>query len=667
MKTMVRQIVLGMYFVLAVSAGNTYATTFGESCSTLPITDNTGYLNDDTAYGYIRKSLDMKTYVTDGCAIGEEFKFCIKNQVGSANACKQVRMKIGSYAKLKTLSSNPNIGGHPILGEISVGVRIIDEVACLVMPTSRGSMPLMCRDTTIAPAVAEETLDAICKNIDKSCYSANTKTQSLLSFSGVTVNCLKDTLDKILYIGSECPITEKNSLNAIQSFADFQENMKMAVRGALILYVMIYGFKLVMNKEYADLDKIALFVIKFLFVVYFSVGLGTKILKNGQEVSHNGMTELALPIFAELTSNFAEIVFLSGGSQGLCAFDPDKYESGYSYYRIWDAIDCRVGYYLGMQILYNIGSIVDSMSADSNPVGRPIDGGVNNSNAYSVLKKAGAFSFFAVMFGFFLAGNILIVMLGLVFVVVFLSVIMYFITIYLICLITLYAMAYVSPIFVPMLLFERTKGYFDSWLKVVISCILQPAIIAGFIALLLTMYDSAIYGNCEFQRHDYTSGEFAFSTFELRLPDAEEEKCKSSFGYMLLAYYKGAGWEANNMMLFTVYSLKDTLNILPSLIYVVIYVIIFYFFIQSASEFASDLSGGPNLKDVTASPTSIMDKAMAMASNMSAKKSGGAGGADLKAGQRRSSDKLSGGGKSSGESKSSDKASVGSESKSKSG
>ncbi|CAN7976171.1 unnamed protein product, partial [Ixodes persulcatus] len=75
----------------------------------------------------------------------------------------------------------------------------------------------------------------------------------------------------------------------------------------------------------------------------------------------------------------------------------------------------------------------------------------------------------------------------LVFSVIFLSILLYFITHYLVCMITIYVMTYISPIFIPMALFTRTKAYFDGWLKVCISCALQPAVIAGFIALLITI------------------------------------------------------------------------------------------------------------------------------------------------------------------------------------
>jgi len=161
---------------------------------------------------------------------------------------------------------------------------------------------------------------------------------------------------------------------------------------------------------------------------------------------------------------------------------------------------------------------------------RAINWGDPGNNGIDALGEVGSLIFFTVMFGFFMAGNIIIVMMGLVFAIVFMSVLLYFLTAYLVCMATLYALAYISPIFIPMVLFERTKGYFDSWLKLFISCALQPVVIRGFIALLLTVYDSAIYGNCEYKRHDYSAGEYNFSTFELRLPAVEAEKCEAGMG-----------------------------------------------------------------------------------------------------------------------------------------
>jgi type IV secretion system protein VirB6 len=50
-----------------------------------------------------------------------------------------------------------------------------------------------------------------------------------------------------------------------------------------------------------------------------------------------------------------------------------------------------------------------------------------------------------------------------------------------------------------------------------------------------------------------------------------------------------------------------------------LYVIIFYFFIKSVNQFASDLVGGPSLASATVSPTMVMDKIKSMASGSGSK------------------------------------------------
>ena len=640
--------------VLVLSAHFAHADTFGESCSALPIFDTTEYLVNDTAYGYLQKNIDMKTYVTDACKKGgSEFKFCIRNESGATNYCTEVTMNIGDRRALSSLSTNPDIGANLSLKDIVLEVKAIENEVCLLMPTSRGELPLMCRNG-IGEELVQEGESEVCKTLGQSCYDGRSKSQSLFSFSGLTIHCLRDTLNKVFYVGDECPRLEEDfTYSMLQPFPAFQAAMKMAVRAALILYVMIYGFKLVMNGEYAHIDKVVMFVIKFLLVTYFAVGLGETSFESGKEVSKNGMTGYALPVLVEMTTNFTEMVFMAGGSQGLCDFDVSKYQSGYEFYKVWDAIDCRIGYYLGMQVLYNMGTMLSSVTstlADGVTVGNVANLGDAGREGIEALSAVGTFTFFPVMFGMFMAGQIIVVLMGLLFVVFFISVLLYFMTAYLVCMVTLYVMAYISPIFITMALFDRTKAYFDSWLKIVISCTLQPAVIGGFIAILLTVYDSEIYGNCEFQRHDYTFGEISFSTFELREPAVEVEKCHSSLGFKLMKYYLGQGWEKKIAILFEIPKINDYLNIALSLIYVMIYVFIFYFFVKTISQFAADLTGGPSVATVTVSPTAVIDKVKNLASAAVKAKTGDTQGAmedakeDTTKNKEGSSDKMSTGG-----------------------
>ena len=601
---------LFIYALLLLSVKNTYASTFGQSCSALPIVDSTNYLNNDTAYGFIKQNLDMQTYVADACrAQNDTLTFCIKNKSGTSPICTPVIMRIGESNSLSNITTNPEIINQPSIAAIILSVALVKTKVCLTMPTSRGMMPILCRDRASKNILGSEAIKT-CQTLGKSCYDGSNKSQSILSFSGVTVNCLRDTLNRVFYVGNQCPASTDNvSLATLKPFPEFQKNMKLAVKAGLILYVMIFGFKIIMNNEYAHFNKIATFVLKLIIVLYFAVGLGETTIEQGVEVQQNGMTSVALPLLVEMSSNFTSYVFEAAGAKGLCHFDKSKYINGYEFYQIWDAIDCRIGYYLGLQILHDSGTILNSLNSTIEAsVGSKVDWGNKSTMGLESLYEIGVFVFFPILFGFLMAGNIIIVIMGIMFVLSLMSVLFYFISAYLVCMVTLYVMAYISPIFIPMMLFERTKGYFDSWLRIVIGTTLQPAVIGCFIALLLTIYDSAIYGNCEFQRHNYINGETNFSTFELRLPETEVEKCKSSFGFKMMELAISHGWSKKSFMIFESSKINDNHEITISLLCMMLYVVIFYFFMQSVNKFASELSGGLNMGSVTVSTNEIIDQ-----------------------------------------------------------
>jgi hypothetical protein len=54
-------------------------------------------------------------------------------------------------------------------------------------------------------------------------------------------------------------------------------------------------------------------------------------------------------------------------------------------------------------------------------------------------------------------------------------------------------MALVSPIFIPLVLFRATKGFFEKWLKLTLGFMLQPVFLFAYLAMLLIAYDSVVY------------------------------------------------------------------------------------------------------------------------------------------------------------------------------
>jgi len=612
---------------------NIALSKWGDVCvSVTPIDD----FLQESAYGHLKNKIDMHYSVTCCDAQDPHFKFCLNDNIveekAAADTCKtEIILNNGDSKKISDLSKkNPNLGGNPWLKDIVLTVKKIDTYLCLTMPTSRGPIPLACKNTTIISPISPEDQ---CRTIGKTCYMGTTKSQSLFNFSGLAIECLKETLDKVFYQYRDCvPTKEKISFAALNPFPVFQESLKVAIRGGLIIYVIIFGFNLVLNKDYGSLDKVVTSVFKILLVLYFAVGLGPVYFKNGKETTQNGMMEYGLPLLTGMTASFAQIVFNAGGSKGLCEFDIGKYDAGYQFYAVWDAIDCRIGYYLGMGLMYNIENKIygeyelDSSKLNTNTIGEAVKFSTPGSSSPDALSKVGSLQFFTVLFGFLMSGNIIIVISGLIFVILFCSIVLHFITSYLVCLITIYVMTYISPIFIPMVLFNRTKAYFDAWLKICLSCALQPAVIAGFIALLLTLYDSAIYKNCQFIRHNYmyTDGT-KFNTFELIIPNNDndpskldkdpskhvEERCISSAGYKLMKYYGGEGWKEHLVILFPIKSIViDIFKLLEDMLYVFVFSMIFYFFSKSISQFAAEITGGPIMDSVTASPTKLVNMAI---------------------------------------------------------
>jgi hypothetical protein len=56
-------------------------------------------------------------------------------------------------------------------------------------------------------------------------------------------------------------------------------------------------------------------------------------------------------------------------------------------------------------------------------------------------------------------------------------------------------MVVISPLFIPTILFKNTKSYFDKWLKLFISFIIQPMILFAYMAMLLAAFDTVVFSD----------------------------------------------------------------------------------------------------------------------------------------------------------------------------
>jgi type IV secretion system protein VirB6 len=602
-----------MVFTVSMVCYNYTYAAFGESCTTLPDSQSDTYLNN-TVYGYLQNNIDM-TGIPNACDSGNQnFVFCLKNQTGASEICNTVTLNVGDSKYIRELgNTNPALGANPYLQDILLQVSTIGGKNCLTMPTSRGRLSLVCKNRITGLIADMNSTTSVC-GASSICANANSKSKTPLNFSGTAIGCVKETLDQVFYRRGSCN-ADGEEISYLNSFLGFQEALKTAIRAALILYVIIFGFKIVMSNEYLELNNVVLFIFKFILVAYFAVGLGPVYFQDGYLTTHNGMLEYGLPFFSSAISSFAQMVFNAAGATGLCNFNPSEYDNGYSYLAIWDAIDCRISYYMGFNTTTITSGIFPTSTSGGGGITPELIGAGSAAivSLVAMIATGKAAGLLLVLFGFLLAGNMIMFISILIFILLFISIVLNFITTYLVSLITLYAMTYISPIFIPMALFNRTKSYFDSWLKIVISCSLQPMVVSGFMALLLSIYDTVIYQNCIFQKNNYQTTSLNFSTFQLQLPTNNQSECVDSAGYKLLQYYTGQGWEESNAILFPVYYIRDIFGMGASFTFVLVCTLIFYFFSKSISQFAADLTSGPMMSSVTASPTKLFDAAMSAA------------------------------------------------------
>lgn len=64
---------------------------------------------------------------------------------------------------------------------------------------------------------------------------------------------------------------------------------------------------------------------------------------------------------------------------------------------------------------------------------------------------------------------------------------------YLMAIIAISFMVMLGPIFIPLVIFKQTKGYFDSWVKLTASFGLQPVIMFAYVAMMIIAFDKAVF------------------------------------------------------------------------------------------------------------------------------------------------------------------------------
>lgn len=489
-----------------------------------------------------------------------------------------------------------------------------------------------------------------------SCYQrAYNNSKTAIVISSPIIECIKEMTARLLISNDVCTFDDINevinsSKRESSVLFQFQRNMHRIVMALLTAYVMLFGIKILLSGDVPPKNEIINFVLKMIFVIYFSIGLNVHSNSNSDYDRLDGMTQWAFPILLGGIDTLAGWVMSASPSE-LCKFDsPDiHYDKNLSYMALWDSLDCRISHYLGLDVLATM--LVENASR------------ATKVNDWDSFIKSDFFSFpvppyVYLLIPAILSGNFTLISLALSYPLLVISVAAFMINATVMCMVSIVILGVLAPLFVPMLLFEYTRGYFESWVKLLISFLLQPMVIVTFMITMFSVYDLGFYGHCKYKSSEISStltdggdGKRKVRVFYINNNwqdyDSEEDvtSCKNSLGFMLNnpltlisdftkpnleeavkqkpgtvstdSYMKQfdflEGIYSSPGMFFSMPQLifEKIKNIILALITACFTLYLLYHFSSQLAEFAADMTEGVALTNVSINPQIIFKAGMA--------------------------------------------------------
>ncbi len=554
------------------------ATNFGSSC---PAAGNIGPNEalgfSDVLYNYLENNICISQ--TSCQANDTNLTICVRNDYNTDSSCvpnqscTEYQLGLNQNISLGSFTNNTFLSGQNNIKNTNVTINQVDQNVCLMIETVFGAKSIVCKTTTVGPPPPPE--NSTCTNVANICSSATSNSKSIFNFSGRSIQCLRETLNSAFFGNSTCrQVSQTQKLNSISPFFVFQKSIKTLIFVALTLYIMFFGIKLMYEPQAAlDGGGVIMVLLKLFLVQYFAVGTLPQYFNFG-DVTSNGVTEIVMPLILELMSGFSNIMLQAASSQSngdFCFIDTASYDPGYSYYAMWDSLDCRIGYYLGY---YPSDVIVPDSDF-------PQDWFKDKMGIFGLMAAATWM-------------GSLVVLICMIFFVKFLLEITFKILMsFIIAILNVYMLAYLSPIFIPMYLFEYTKKYYEGWKSLLLSCCIQPLILTAYLTMALGFFDQTVYKQCQFISTTSPSGKYYFiSDTPYITPDADYNKnCKSSIGYIMHQLATGKGWSKKTHFLFKTYEF-DVSALASEVVYLVLFFAVFAYLLESMCDLSDSISAG---------------------------------------------------------------------------
>ncbi|AFC70465.1 TrbL/VirB6 family protein [Rickettsia australis] len=522
-----------------------------------------------------------------------------------------------------------------------------------------------------------------CSAAGGGCYQkAYNASKTAVVMTSPLIECMRQMIARLLISKDVCSFDNVDQVVNFASRQDsalfqFQVGMYKIVTAFLTLYVMFFGFKLLLAGEVPPKSEYINFILKMIFVTYFSIGINITPGNGSPYDRLDGMLQWAFPFLLNGINGLASWV-MNAAPSGLCKFHNLSYDSTVSYIALWDALDCRVAHYLGLDILSTLL--------------------VENAYRSHDFLNFDFFSFSAPPYIYLLipaiiSGNMMLVSLALAYPLLVISVAAFMVNATIMCMISIVILGILAPLFVPMFLFTYTRNYFDSWVKLMISFLLQPMVVVTFMITMFAVYDYGFYGKCQYKSklihnsiEDKIQGGLTSKRDVLifyinndwddtsQYPDKDSvESCQNSLGYMLnnpittafnfakdsvseivdskpgdtptdkflakFQFLSGVVLGPGMFFMSPKVLFEKIKNILLALVTACFTLYLMYNFSSQLAEFAADMTEGVALNNVAIKPQAIFKVGMAALAAAGAATKGGdqiasrGGVGDLKAGQ----------------------------------
>ncbi|MGL9732191.1 MAG: type IV secretion system protein [Wolbachia sp.] len=409
--------------------------------------------------------------------------------------------------------------------------------------------------------------------VSEACYNqAGSKSLAPVPITSMIVQCIKESLDNLVAgrdsSGNLLKDERRNIKGSFLSVA--QKKLKNTVTAVLVLALILFSIK-AMSGGVRSPQEMYMLIIKFALVIYFTTGDTMSHYYGELTKLSNGLSEIVLKASSE--------------SKGVCNYNAGtdyEYDRAgkrvsYSYLAPWDRLDCRILFYLGAP-LDGIGGKIGTGSVGILAV---------LLGAAPVLLAAG--SIIGIIFA---GGQILIAIVAIFMAVMMMMVILWICYVFILSLVALSVIIILSPLFIPMVLFQHTKGYFDGWIRKLITYSLYPVMLFAFLSFMFIACDKIYFKNLNFEldrkyeEKIKDSGSSKKQWFKLK--SGECDKNEDTLACMMQNYsFK----KSSILGLFSFTYMEFGSSPIGELLKLALILLLFYHFLHILPGMAAELSG----------------------------------------------------------------------------